>query len=665
MTPIEFHTDFEPSKKSNSKGEEIHIYDCPFCEKEQHLYYFPSNTAWDCKVCGKKGNVHVFNQMIYNDVCNKKVDGLQEHWILPKRVFEDIRYNPLNGSWVLPTFRNNKLNNLYKLVEVNSTTSDRSSIKSFGTPGLAATLFDWTDDAHDEIWICEGQKDKLAAEAIIGNAHDVTAVGVPGSNMFKESWMPAFQGKKVVILFDNDIPGEKGGDKIIEFFVKSHLKPASIHRLVWNGQVEGYDLYDLYQEEKGRSWTVANQMFEEVKEEDAVKVTSETIIEDVSCDSYDKALDAFAEAFYITRDMKACLAMCMASIYSINIPGDQLWLKIIGPPGCGKTRIAKAMSASDYVVSKSTFTGLFSGWKDNEDKDPSLVPLITGRTLVVKDADALMRQPNIEKIMSELRDFYDKDSSVHYGNRQAYDYRNIKSTFIMMGTEALRRVDQSFLGERLLAIEMNASRSEETNIKNKALERSIKVALGETADPEDQIMASMKGWINHLRERKLDSTLPEEYKQYILRLCSVTALLRTQCDRDFKGKLRSPAVPELPTRLIAQMVVGSLALCAVYGENSPNHEIASTITKVMRDTMNPRSHRYLICDCMIENPSITVPDLILATKLSKNVVYDEMADLKELNFVKSQRIPGSQPGYSIDAYTLRDEISSPFKEIAK
>lgn len=658
MTPIEFHTDFSPTIRTTPKGEDLHIYDCPFCDKEQHFYYFPLTTTWDCKVCGKEGNVHIFNQLIYNDVCNKKIDDLKEYWILPQRVFEKVKYNPLNGTWVLPTFRNNKLNNLYKLAVLGE------SIKSFGTPGLGATLFDWSDEAYDTIWLCEGQKDKLAAEAIIGNAHDVTAIGCPGSNMFKETWIPAFQGKKVVILFDNDLAGEKGTTKVIEFFKKSHLKPASIHSIKWNGQPEGYDIYDLYQEHKGRSWVELNQLLEEVKEEDAVKVTSETILEDITCDSYDKSLDAFQKAFHITTDMRSALAMVMASIYSINIPGDQLWLKIIGPPGCGKTRIAKALSASDYTVNLSTFTGLFSGWKDDSDKDPSLVPLITGRTLIIKDADALLRQPNIEKIMSELRDFYDKDSSVHYGNRQAYNYQNIKATFVMMGTEALRRVDQSFLGERLLSIEMDVSKQEEHFIKQKALSRSLQVALGDIADPEEQIMSSMKGWINHLRERKLDSTFSDEYGQYLVRLCSVTALLRTQVDRDFKGKLRSPAVPELPTRLIAQMTVATLALCAVFGENAPNQEISRICTKVLRDTVNPRSHRWLICDVLVENPRITVPDLISATKLNKNIVYDEIMDLRELNFVKTERIPGSQPGYTIDAYTLRDEIASPFKEIA-
>ena len=48
--------------------------------------------------------------------------------------------------------------------------------------------------------------------------------------------------------------------------------------------------------------------------------------------------------------------------------------------------------------------------------DASLIPLIAGKTLIVKDADALLRQKNVEQIFSELRDFYDKDSSTFYKN---------------------------------------------------------------------------------------------------------------------------------------------------------------------------------------------------------------------------------------------------------
>ena len=131
MTPIQFHTDFVPKEKTATKtGEDLHIYTCPFCEKEDHFYYFPSNTTWDCKVCGRKGNKYGFIQHLYNEVCNKNITGLSQLWQLPKRVFSEVRYNPLNGTYVIPTFRNEKLNNLYKFCLLYTSPSPRDRTRS-------------------------------------------------------------------------------------------------------------------------------------------------------------------------------------------------------------------------------------------------------------------------------------------------------------------------------------------------------------------------------------------------------------------------------------------------------------------------------------------------------------------------------------------------------
>ena len=282
----------------------------------------------------------------------------------------------------------------------------------------------------------------------------------------------------------------------------------------------------------------------------------------------------------------------------------------------------------------------------------------------MKDADALLRQPNIERIMSELRDFYDKDSSVRYGNRQHFSYQNIRCTFIMLVTQVLRRSDQSFLGERTLTIEMDVSPTDKEAISRMMMQRSLSVALGERDNPEEKIMSSMKGWINHLRDRKIDSTIPVEFQEMVFRLCSLTALLRTQVDRDFRGNLQSPAMPELPTRLIGQCITAALSLCAVFGENKPTEEIYRILKKVLKDTVNPRSHRFLLCDIMIDNPGITANTLLEASRLDKNVVGNEIRDLVELNFVKVAKVEGGSPGYKVNGYTLRDEIALPFKEMA-
>ena len=653
MLPFEFHTGFEITEKRTGKGEKLFESTCPACGKEDHFHFF-EDSRFNCKVCGVSGNVYDLLHIIYNQAI-QDLGNLPKQRSLPERALAGIKFNRLNKTFVLPTYKLGKLNNLYK-------TGD--GLRLMGTPGLSSTLYDWEEHSEQEVWLVEGQWDRCAAKAIIGTNHPITAVGLPGAGSMKESWTGAFREKDVVLVFDNDEAGVKGLEKTLEVFKESATKPRSIRFVHWpENAPKGYDLRDFYTEHGRKSYSALQDLIKPVDEPQAIRITTPTIEEDYSCDSYDKALDAFEKAFHTTSDMRAALACVMASIYSINIPGEQLWLKIIGPPGCGKTRIAKAVSGSDYVVSKSTFTGLFSGWTDNSDDDPGLIPLIAGRTMVVKDADALLRQLNIEKIMSELRDFYDKDSSVQFRNRRSYEYRDIKSTIIIMGTQVLRRADQSFLGERFLSVEMDVSAADQESISQKMMERSMEVAMGVTKDPETQIMSSMKGWINHLRARKLDSSISPEFQQDLIRLCSLTALMRTTVDRDFKRKLISPAVPELPTRLIGQMVTATLSLSTVFGLNVPDQSVFNVIVKILRDTINPRSNRFKICDALMENPNMDAYELMDRVLIPKSTLNEEIEDLIELGFIHLSHKAGDSPGRRRHIFKLDDRIASPMRDL--
>jgi len=675
MTPIEFHTAYTgtPKKKyhEGKEPEDYYVYDCPFCDSSQHLYFFPENTVWDCKKCGEKGNVHTFNKLIYNEVCTKKIDGLRELWELPARVFEGIKYNPLNNSWVIPTFRDGKLNNLYKIAQVKTKDKEtglwKESLRVMGTPSLTTTLFNWTTPESTEVWICEGQKDKLAGDAIRMN-REIQCVGVPGASSFNDRWVYALQDKDVVILFDNDEPGQKGARRIIDKIAASPYKPKSVKKIEWPDTCKvGYDLYDVYKEHQGRAYTFINSNLQEVVADDLTKVTSEVVDADESCDSFDKLMDVFGRAYHLTTDMRTAMAVVLASIYSTNLEGEQVWVKLIGRPGCGKSTISKAISASEFVQSMSTFTGLFSGWKDGDDDDPSLIPLIKNRTLVVKDADALLKQPNIAKIMSELRDFYDKDSTVHYNNRQRYNYQNIRSTFIMMGTQVLRRADQSFLGERLISLEMDVTKKDEELIEAKVVENSIKQALKVKVPTSKEVMSGTKGYIGHLKEKQPeDIEMPSKFTDMVVRLCRLAANMRTIVDRDNSGKLLSPAIPEMPTRLIGQFINTAISLCVVLDQNEPNDDICSILKKLIKDTINPHSYRFQICDLILDAPGITAKGIQEKLNISPSIINSELNDLIELKFVDVIK-KVVDPGRNIKArgFMLSEKIKHEFEEITK
>jgi 5S rRNA maturation endonuclease (ribonuclease M5)/energy-coupling factor transporter ATP-binding protein EcfA2 len=654
MHAFEFHTGYELTEKRSSKGEVVYEMNCPFCDDETGHFHFFETTQYGCKKCGCSGNVYDFIKGIYQQ-CVQDLGELPKQRQLPERALSGIKFNRLNNTFVLPTYKLGKMNNLYK-------TGD--NLRLLGTPTLTGTLYDWEEETNEEIWLCEGQWDRCAAKAIIGTNRPITAVGIPGANSFKESWAGAFRDKDVVLIFDNDDAGEAGRVKTIKAFESSSIKPKSLRFVKWpKNTPDKYDLRDCYVEHGRQAYKALQDFIQPVDAPQAIRVKTHSVLEDFTCDSYDKALDHFENAFHTTSDMRAALASVMASIYSINIPGEQVWLKIIGPPGCGKSSIAKAVSGSEHVVMQSTFTGLFSGYIDGTDDDHGMIPIITNKTLIVKDADPLLQQGNAPQIMSELRDFYDKSSSVRYRTGKSYEYHDVKSTVIICGTQVLRRADQSFLGERFLALEMDVSAADQEAISQKILLRGIEMAMGVIKDPEIQIQSAMKGWLNHLRERKLDTTIPKEFQQNVVRLCSLTALMRTQVDRDNKGKVASPAVPEMPGRLIGQVLALSFSLGAVFGKNVADHKEFSIVQKVLRDTINPRSHRFKICDVLAENPNMDAFDLEDSTHIPRTTLNEELADLTELGLLHISAKPGDKPGRRRHIFRLDDRVANPMRDL--
>jgi ribosomal protein L37AE/L43A len=664
-TPFEFHTGIEFEEHGDQYNGP-----CPFCEKE-HKFYFNKQNLWDCKSCGKSGNLTNFLREVYEmfDTTRQAAEIVHEWRQIPPGYSSrlGLKYNSLNGSVIIPTTRNGLVHNLYKAFwgRIKKKGEWVDKLRVMVTPSTDHCIMNWPEHIEDTVWIIEGHWDRIAVDAIIAG-RPITPLGVPGAEVWNKAWTQLLSNKDIVFCYDNDEAGETGRERvIIKQIAKAPEKPKSVSYIRWQGEDPGWDLNDTWIEFNDRAFDYLDRLIVPyVSPEHTVvtKKTADNIKPNRDIDSFEKLMAVFENNYHITEDFRLCLLLVLASVYSVNIEGEQLWLRIIGPPGAGKTTIAKAISASYQVVLKSTFTGLFSGWHDDSEEDASLIPVIAGKTLVVKDADSLLKRGNVEQIFSELRDFYDKDSSTFFKNRVGHDYRNIRTTMILCGTNVLRRSDQSFLGERFLDFELRVSPSEEEAIVARMEERAIQMAMDPSGiPPETEVQEACAGFIEHLMGRSMTGTIDAQERGFIRRMSKLATKMRTQVDRDGygKGDITFQPVDEVPSRIVGQLIKGFL--CARVVQTDPLMA-KKMISKVCTDIIDRSSNRYRICEELMEG-WYTRNALIEATGIPKSSVNIELDNLRALHMVEERETEGSRPDRKVRAFTLGDRIKEGLLEL--
>ena len=338
------------------------------------------------------------------------------------------------------------------------------------------------------------------------------------------------------------------------------------------------------------------------------------------------------------------IEVIIATILSNEIPGDPVWLFVIGPPGASKTEVLRAFNSlkdKTYSLSKLTAQSLISGKRykrtiEGEEIyiDPSLLPKLDNKTLIIKDFTSIlgMQREARETIFSDLREAYDGYFSKEFGNLGHVEYF---SHFSLIGnvTPVIDKYTsvQQTLGERFLKI----------RLKNSEMDSKIAKAM-DNEDKQQEMRKELASVTKRFYNQKFnvkEITFPAEIKEKTVQLAKFIAIGRTSVSRD---QFRRDALTYLPeyeigTRIGIQLKKLGKSLACIRGKQRVEQEEFEILKRISKDTLPKKI--IVMLDFLYQNrfQPLSTSDITREIKIEKQTCRFILDDLKVLGLVKAEK----------------------------
>jgi hypothetical protein len=310
---------------------------------------------------------------------------------------------------------------------------------------------------------------------------------------------------------------------------------------------------------------------------------------------------------------------------------------LVAPAGWMKSELCMSLDGAHKIHCTTSLTAhaLISGMNFGGHGDPSLIPKLNGKTLVVKDFTTIlsMNLTAQEEIFGTLRDAYDGKISREFGNGVV---RRYKSTFgILAGvTPAIeaKSAGHSVLGERFLKYR---PRGKQLLGGHDAIDRTLTNLKKETR-MRDELQAIAADCLARSVDLERDAAnLDLETAGKIKRLAQWTAAMRGAVARErYTQQLQFRPVAEVGTRLAKQLAMLGLGIACFKREDHVSEDTYQTLARVARDTAPDRVES--IVNWMYRErgaDSCTPGEVTAGTKIPIGTVRPLLEDMSLLHIV--------------------------------
>lgn len=622
---------------------------CPFCSDEDHFYANTSSGLWDCKKCGRSGNVATFLEQTLEfwEEQTTAADYRRVRAVKGIATKTLKRFNlTYNGTyWLLPHQKvNERITDLRRWREG---THSMLSTKG-GRPGLFG-LQHYDKDAKQRTWICEGEWDTMILQELFWKLGltDELALGVPGADIFKNKWVELFQSRQIILVYDNDDPGDRGSKKAAKLLQDT----ASEVTFVWWPETcpSGWDLRDYILAAKDDGFD-ANQTFRSLRrichrthrhdkpesnvsaDEKKLGITGCLVLPKEQRPSFQGVLQVFRKQLFVDQEIVDALLFVLAIIVSEQLPGPPVWAHLVGPPGAAKTLLIMSAQDSDRVIYRSTLNArsMVSGYRTPTGEDPSIFAELNGKTLAIKDGTEFHAGPQwqVQETDAVLRGAYDGFVSRSYGNNVLREY-TLHFSIIIGTTTVVYAMEQSALGERFIRFRFQALDEEQRKSRIVAAAKGIthKVQVEELLKPV------VRDFLAFDVERL--PPVPDWFYDKLASLCELIAVLRATVARDFREQVQYHPEPEYGTRIAQQLTKLAMAVSIVKDTYVIDRGVWNFVRRLGLDTATP--WHWEIVRVLAKHEALIADELYKWTGIPRTTLGRRLNDLELLRVIKKVR----------------------------
>lgn len=672
---------------SGESGDQLIGY-CPFSNREDKFYVNRKTLLWDSKTAGISGNVHDFLKHTANRYYLALTDNLRQKLAadrqLPVEAFAELKVGWTGQAFSIP------------IQDVNGRTVDirmyRPGHRIISTKGAHTGLFraELLSQYRDrDVYLCEGEWDTIALTWLHRKLMiSSVVVGVPGADTFKPDWILWLSGRNVHTLYDKDGPGEMAEHRVLKALRGRVQRLTFVH---WPDALpDGFDVRDwviegaIKQQKPKRCWRNLVALFRDVPRQTVVdpESTSETgaSAEPIRTSTADNASttaapyvskwtvapalqDVYSEfKKWLYLDTTDPIDIMLAVAVSQHIDGEPLWMFLVGPPGSAKTETLNSLSwiSNTYMTSSVTPHSLISGANWSKGEDPSLIPRLNGKVMVIKDFTSILAMRDTEKdeIFGILRDAYDGRCGKEFGNGVIRNYES-RFTILAAVTPSIYALSSNHtaLGERFLKFGIG------DNLIHRSEEQIIERAIN-NINQETSMRSDLADVVNGFISRRLrlaaisNGSLPAlstEYQRRVIALARFGARMRGTVTRDTYRNdiITSRPSAEVGSRLGKQLAKLCQALALIRQRRSVGPDDYRLAKKVMLDTIPQRTEdvlRTMLVACPTMNHTLTVNDIATLTRYPIATVQRLVQDMNVLDIVTRSPVNKGRSQWTLSDY---------------